>query len=326
MSDFNLLLDVLIRATMKVSRGCYDDASELFELTQTGRYPDAITQLAEAFGMMMVQVEAREMHLSELIQTLESKNQQLEAHLQRIRLLEKIQVDLGHFVPSAVRRLVATNPEGVSLDKEERDVSVLFLDVVGYTRLCESLGKDKMNSLIESLFSTLVDDIVQNDGDINETAGDSLMVIFQNPEPVQHACNASRAALAMQRKVEKLEPEAVGLPAPLEVRIGINSGPVLLGTSRFDGLTGSRWTYTASGSTTNIAARIAALSPGNCVLCGPDTARRVQPRFCLQSIGIQPLKNVAEPVEIFRVCAESAGEKREEGPQGPQRPQGQARS
>jgi class 3 adenylate cyclase len=76
---------------------------------------------------------------------------------------------------------------------------------------------------------------------------------------------------------------------------------VALGFTRLQGVSGDRWTYSATGSATNIAARIAALASDGEVLVGEATAQRIRPDFALVPLGPQNLKNVSKPVEVFRV-------------------------
>jgi class 3 adenylate cyclase len=83
--------------------------------------------------------------------------------------------------------------------------------------------------------------------------------------------------------------------------MGINSGRVLLGAAKFESYTGSRWTYTARGLTTNIAARLGALAAGGRVLLSRVTAERVRGYFPLTALGTFKLKNVSEQVEVFAV-------------------------
>ena len=70
-----------------------------------------------------------------------------------------------------------------ALDKREQDVTVLFLDIAGYTSMSEALDHEKVNFVVEHYFSSFLDDIYANQGDINETAGDGLMIIFQHDDP-----------------------------------------------------------------------------------------------------------------------------------------------
>jgi hypothetical protein len=97
---------------------------------------------------------------------------------------EKLTVDriLDHlrpFVPSTVQKIVEKDPEAPDLEKKDIDVTVLFLDVAGYTHISETQSRDKVTFIIEKYFSSFLDVIVVHGGDINETAGDGLMVIFQ---------------------------------------------------------------------------------------------------------------------------------------------------
>ena len=158
-----------------------------------------------------------------------------------------------------------------------------------------------MNFLIERYFSSFLDDIYQNHGDINETAGDGLMIIFQDDDPMAHPANAVNCALAVRQKVAMVNRELEGRFQPVTINIGVNSGTAQVGSSRFEGLAGTRWTFTASGPVTNTAARIGALATKGDIYLGPETAKRVKDRFRLRGIGPQTLKNVAQPVEVFEV-------------------------
>jgi class 3 adenylate cyclase len=302
------LLRYLIGLTSEIAQGRYDQSTEVFEFTKTGQYPELISELAESFGMMMVKVETREYQLEQMIEELRRKNLELETTLRKVELLENIKGHLGKFVPESVKRLIETAPDAPDLEKRERDVSVLFLDIAGYTRLSERVDSEKVNYLVERYFSSFLDDIYQNKGDINETAGDGLMILFQDEEGQQHALNAVRTAVAIRAKVGMINLDLVGRFEPIRVNIGINSGNALVGSSRFEGLAGTRWTFTASGSVTNVAARIGKLATEGEILVGEETAKRIQGRFPVAGRGAQTLKNVSEPVVVYQVLAEEQGD------------------
>jgi len=255
---------------------------------------DEVGELAHTFNTMASDLQA---HVDEL----KRKKQELEDSLHRIELLENIEQTLSKFVPTSVKARIAEAPEAPDLEKREQDVSVLFLDVAGYTKMSEQVNGEDMNFLIERYFSSFLDDIYVNHGDINETAGDGLMIIFQENDPVQHAVNAVNCALAVRRKVAEVNRELEGRFAPVTINIGVNSGTAQVGSSRFEGITGTRWTFTASGPVTNTAARIGALATKGEIYVGPETAKRVAAQFELKTIGPQRLKNVAQPVEVFEV-------------------------
>jgi class 3 adenylate cyclase len=158
-----------------------------------------------------------------------------------------------------------------------------------------------MNNIIEKHFSAFMDAIYANNGDVNETAGDGLMVLFLDDDTVQNALGAVRTALQIREDTIKIGNECSSLYRPLEINMGINSGSALVGAARFDSYTGSRWTYTARGSLTNIAARIGAQAKGGRVYLSKTTAERVKDQFDLNSLGKFYLKNVSEEVEIFEI-------------------------
>lgn len=222
----------------------------------------------------------------------------------KMSLLHNVQDHLAKFVPRSVIRLIAENPEAPELEKREQDVSVLFVDISGYTRMSEALPQDRVNVIVERYFSRLLDHIHTNGGDISETAGDGLMVIFTDADPQRHACKAVRTALDMLRQTAPLDEQLQETFGPISVHIGINSGLVLLGPTKLEGATGTRWTYTASGLTTNVAARVAALAEGGTILVGAETARRVDGRFHTREIGRQQLKNVSGEVIVHRILGD----------------------
>jgi class 3 adenylate cyclase len=83
--------------------------------------------------------------------------------------------------------------------------------------------------------------------------------------------------------------------------MGINSGPALVGATKLGGAASQRWTFTATGPTTNIAARFAGLAEGGDIVVGQATADRIAEFFVLESLGEKSLKNVSQPLAVFRV-------------------------
>ncbi len=216
---------------------------------------------------------------------------------------EKLTVEriLGHirtFVPETVQRIVEKNPDAPLLEKRDVDVSVLFLDVADYTRISETLTQDKVNFIIEKYFSSFLDVIISYQGDVNETAGDGLMAIFQGTAK-ENAWNASQAALEIRSRTRNINKELEGLFYPVIVNMGINSGIVSLGMSKFAGGSWTRTTYTASGSATNLAARIAAAATEGDILIGPETAQRISEKTMIFDRGVMTFKNIKSGVHVF---------------------------
>jgi class 3 adenylate cyclase len=214
----------------------------------------------------------------------------------KISELRRLKDHFARFVPEAVKRLIAENPEAPELAKRERDVSVLFLDISGYTRLSEQLPPETLNSLVERYFSTFLDRIHEAGGDINETAGDGFMAIFQDADVRRHAIKAAETALALLAATDALNGD--NRAQPLAIHMGINSGVALVGSTRFEGQRGTRWTFTASGPVTNLAARLASIAEAGQILVGPETVRRLGNRYRLLRLGRERLKNIAEAVDL----------------------------
>jgi class 3 adenylate cyclase len=226
---------------------------------------------------------------------------ELKASIRKIELLESVKANLKKFVPTTLSQLIEKSPNGEVPQVEERHLSVLFLDIEGYTGLCERLGYTLVHEIIEKHFSVFVETIFANNGDVNETAGDALMVLFMNDDKKTNACDAVKAALSIKESSVKIKDEFSILYRPLDINIGINSGHALVGAARFESITGSRWTYTARGSVVNVASRLGALARKGSIFVSKDTADLIAEDFPLISRGKFKLKNVSEEVDVFEV-------------------------
>ena len=153
--------------------------------------------------------------------------------MRKVALLEQVKGELTKFVPESVLRLLEKNPNAQELEKREADVSVLCLDVESYTRLSEHLPAQRLNRLIQDYFSSFLEIIRANHGDINETAGDGLKVIFQREEgPTRHALHAATAAVQINDKLTDLNQEFAGIYPAIAIHVGINSGTAFVGATK----------------------------------------------------------------------------------------------
>lgn len=291
----------LARLAHALSEGDYTKVDDLFQMTKAGSYPPEITALAEAFGLMAVKVEAREFSLEEKNAQLARKNEELAEALRQLELQTKMKEVMARFVPQSVQARIEANPTAPNLERQQQDVTVMFLDVGNYTGLSAQLDPAATSELIEAYFSSFIDQIHQGGGDINETAGDGLMVIFQDNDPTRHAAEAVKVALRVRTSVARLNNERAQLHPEVAINIGINSGVALVGSTRIRGTGSDRWTYTASGMVTNVAARLCKLASAGSILVSSETARRIKDTFKLEELGPHQLKNVENPVEVFRV-------------------------
>ena len=244
--------------------------------------------------------------IQNLNRDLESKNIELEkalkelkAAMRKVEILESIKADLSKFVPSTVTRMIEKSPASDILNANERDVTVLFLDIEAYTKITEDVGAMEVNALVEKYFSVFMDAIYENNGDVVETAGDGLMVLFLTEDEAIHALEAVQAAETIKEKARLIRNDCSFDAQPLVINIGICSGLAFVGAAKFESYTGSRWAYTSHGNTTNIAARICGQATGGEVLVSRSTAERVKDRFSFENLGHFALKNLSEEVEIF---------------------------
>ena len=282
-------------AARRIGGGDFDARVAVASQDEIGQLGRVINDMTERLQSARADLEARNAELAATLQSLKES-------MQKVELLEQIKGELSKFVPESVKRLLEQNPDARELEKREADVSVVFLDVEGYTRLSEQLPPQRLNKMIQDYFSAFLEIIRANHGDVNETAGDGLMVIFQSEgSRTRHALNAAAAAFQLLAKVAELNQAFAGIYPSVAIHVGVNSGPALVGATKLDAAGGGRWTFTASGPTTNLAARVAGLTRGGEVRVGPETAERIRGHYVLEDVGEHQLKNVSQPVRVYRL-------------------------
>ena len=148
--------------------------------------------------------------------------------------------------------------------EERRIVTVLFGDVVGFTALAEQMDPEQVKRLIDGVFERLVDDVTSFGGRVDKLLGDGILALFG--APVAHEDDAERAVRAALKMQQTLTDHVAdeGSDHPLRMRIGINTGEVLVGT-----LAGTD--YTAMGDVVNTASRLQTEAPPGGVLVGEAT-------------------------------------------------------
>jgi len=186
-----------------------------------------------------------------------------------------------------------------ALEGERRQVTVLFSDVVGFTPLSERLGSESMHRIMDRCFRLLTAEVQRYEGTVTQYAGDGMMALFGAPIAHENAPErALRAALAMQaRMVVYAEELGRELGIDFRVRIGLNTGPVVVGTMGDD----RHMDYTAIGDTTNLAARLQTAAPPGGVLASEHTVKLVAGRFATRLVGPLTLKGVSAPVTAYEV-------------------------
>jgi class 3 adenylate cyclase len=232
---------------------------------------------------------------------LENTLDELQAAMIKTEILERLKANLYKFVPTTVKKLLEKSPEAVSFGSKKQDLSVMFLDIEGYTTITETLGATAANDIVEKYFSVFIDAIYENNGDVMETAGDSLMVLFLSEDKTTNALEAVRSALMIREKTTLVNQEPGFSSQPLKINIGVSSDQAIVGASKFESYTGARWTYSATGMVVNLAARICAHATGGAVLVSRTTMERVKNHFLCKSIGKFEFKNISKKMELFTI-------------------------
>jgi len=235
----------------------------------------------------------------ELLARIETSLRLKEAMDRKVSSLQRLSDHFAKFAPSAVRDLVAQNPEKPDFAKQERDASILFLDISGYSHLAELLPLSTLSELVERYFSAFLDEVAERGGDVNETMGDGFMAVFQQQDLTKNAVAAAETALGLLTATARLNQESK--EQAIEVHIGISSGATLVGSTQFHGRRGTRWVFSASGQQVNVAARLAGVAQSGQILLSSGTKERLWGKYFIESVGAQKLKNIAEEIEAFQL-------------------------
>jgi len=204
---------------------------------------------------------------------------------------------------ATIEQIVPTVESHAVSNAERRHLTVMFCDLVGSTELSQKLDPEALRELMRAYQQTCGQVIEKYDGHVAQYLGDGLMTYFGWPRA--HEDDAERAIRAGLEIVEAVK--EVAAPAPLHVRVGIATGPVVVGET---GAGDASVPKVAVGETPNVAARIQGLAHADQVLISPDTRRLVGGTFDLTDFGEHTLKGIVEPVRAWRVTGLAQAEGR----------------
>jgi len=210
----------------------------------------------------------------------------------------------GTYVPPELVDEMVKDPDSYSMQATERELTVMFCDMRGFTRLSEELEPLQLQALLNTVFSRLTQIIRSHRGTIDKYMGDCVMAFWGAPvETPNHADLAVSTALAMIREVGLInrEHQARGLPA-IGVGIGLHTGQMMVGDMGSD----MRRSYTVIGDAVNLGSRLEGLSKAyGCEIIASETTRRQAPNFIWQELDRVRVKGREQPVSIYR--PEAAG-------------------
>jgi adenylate cyclase len=207
----------------------------------------------------------------------------------------------SHYVPAKVVDQILADPEKLSLGGDERVVTVMFTDVVGFTSISERLSPAELVRLLNEYLTEMTDTVLAHDGIIDKYEGDAIMAEFGVPVPYDnHAFMACKTAVEMQKKLRKLREKwkKEGRPE-LKARIGINTGEVIVGNM------GSRdvFDYTVMGDPVNLGSRLEGANKfyGTDTMISQFTYDYIKDDFYTRELDLIKVKGKDEPIKVFQL-------------------------
>lgn len=204
----------------------------------------------------------------------------------------------GTYVPPELVDEMVKDPDSYNMKAVSKELTVMFCDMRGFTKLSETMDPTQLQNLLNSVFSRLTDIIRKNRGTIDKYMGDCVMAFWGAPvELGNHAELATQAALEMAAEVRKINQEhrEQGLPE-IGVGIGLNTGPMAVG----DMGSAIRRSYTVIGDAVNLGSRLEGLSKVYGVdIIASEFTRKLAPNYTWQELDKVRVKGKETAVGIF---------------------------
>jgi adenylate cyclase len=216
----------------------------------------------------------------------------------------KIKTAFQHYVTASVVNEILKNPEKLNLHGEERNLTIFFSDIEGFTSISEGMSPLEVVSLLNEYLSEMTEIIFKYNGLLDKYEGDAIMAVYGAPvDQTDHAVRACRCALENQKALAKLRQKWAGQGKPeIRARIGINTGMVVVGNMgskmRFD--------YTVIGDNVNLAARLETANKlmKTEILVSENTARLAEKQVISRYLGKLKVAGKANVVSAFEVLAD----------------------
>ncbi len=204
----------------------------------------------------------------------------------------------GQYVPPELVDEMVLNPKQYSMHGQSAELTVIFVDVVNFSRLSEGCAPNELANMMNRYFGVMTQILRQHHGTLDKYIGDALMGFWGAPvSNPGHAADAIRAALAMQAALSKLAQEFAARQWPaLQIRIGINTGTMTVG----DMGSALRKAYTVMGDSVNLAARLEKITRyyGVCIIVG-EACANAAPAFVYRELDWVRVKGKDIAVRIF---------------------------
>ena len=230
-----------------------------------------------------------------LYQRLEDENYDLNRHNARIKNI------FGKYFSKAVAERALSSMGEIELGGEQREVTILFSDIRGFTSISENIPPHEMVQMLNEYFTLMVDVIFKHDGTLDKYIGDEIMAVFGAPlDDNKSAVKAIKTSLEMIEVLGRFNQDRVskGQP-PFDIGIGISTGIVVagnLGSVR-------QLSYTVIGEEVNLASRLCSNALKGQILISESTYRKVKWDFEFNRLEPIAVKNVTFPVQVYEVLS-----------------------
>lgn len=237
------------------------------------------------------QVEAQSQELAKLNQQLEKRVAYQVGEIERMSRLRR-------FLPPQVADLIVASGAEKQLEGHRREITALFCDLRGFTGFTESADAEDVMALLREYHGAVGEKIIKYSGTLERYAGDGVMVVFNDPVPVENpALQAVLMALEMREAIGALTETWRRLGHEIGFGIGIAHGFATLGTIGFEG----RFDYAAIGTVSNVASRLCDEAKPGQILISPRVLMKVENAVQVEPVGEFELKGIRRPLAAYNV-------------------------
>ncbi len=239
------------------------------------------------------QLEAQSQEVVKLNQQLEQRVADQVGEIERMGRLRR-------FLPPQVADLIVASGTEKQLESHRREITALFCDLRGFTGFSEASDPEDVMALLRDYHAAIGEIIIKYSGTLERYAGDGVMVVFNDPVPVDNpALRAVQMALEMREAIGALTEKWRRLGHDIGFGIGIAHGFATLGTIGFEG----RFDYAAIGTVSNVASRLCDEAKPGQILISPRVFMAVEDAVTVETVGEFALKGIRRPIAAYNVLA-----------------------